>query len=237
MTPPEWLAGYLEQGVHMPGTDAPDAATADAARRLRVLLASPDLWSEPPGGLLDQITASIGRERTVLAGPPPAAVTWSAANGARPTANANAARKDGRRRARMRRSAGAAVAALLAAAAVVISIVVTRGPVTTDVALAGTRLAPAASAVAKLHATPSGLAIELDVSGLPPSPPGFYYQAWMKGPHGLVTIGTFHMRGGPGTVELWSAVSLAGYPTITVTREPEDGNPASSGQVVLTSRP
>jgi hypothetical protein len=43
------------------------------------------------------------------------------------------------------------------------------------------------------------------------------------------------MRGGPGTVELWSAVSLAGYPAITVTREPEDGNPASSGQVVLTS--
>jgi hypothetical protein len=237
MTPPEWLAGYLEQGVHMPGTDAPDAATADAARRLRVLLASPDLWSEPPGGLLDQITASIRRERTVLAGPAPAAVTWSAVNAVNAANAANTARKDGRRRARMRRSAGAAVAALLAAAAVVISIVVTRGPVTTDVALAGTRLAPAASAVAKLHATPSGLAIELDVSGLPPSPPGFYYQAWMKGPHGLVTIGTFHMRGGPGTVELWSAVTLAGYPTITVTREPEDGNPASSGQVVLTSRP
>lgn len=228
MTPPEWLAGYLEQGVHMPGTNVPDAATADAARRLRVLLASPDLWSEPPGGLLDQITASIGRERTVLAGPPRAALTRSAAS---------VARKDGRRRARMRRSAGAAVAALLAAAAVVIGIVVTRGPATTDVALAGTRLAPAASAVAKLHATPSGLAIELDVSGLPPSPPGSYYQAWMKGPHGLVTIGTFHMRGGPGTVELWSAVTLAGYPTITVTREPEDGNPASSGQVVLTSHP
>ena len=47
----------------------------------------------------------------------------------------------------------------------------------------------------------------------------------MKGPRGLVTIGTFHLRGGPGTVELWSAVSLADYPTITVTREPEDGTP------------
>jgi hypothetical protein len=57
----------------------------------------------------------------------------------------------------------------------------------------------------------------------------------MKGPRGLVAIGTFHLRGGPGTVELWSAVSLADYPTITVTREPEDGNPASSGQVVLTN--
>src|SRR5438034_38664 len=65
--------------------------------------------------------------------------------------------------------------------------------------------------------------------------PGYYYQAGMTGPRGLVTIGTFHLRGGPGTVELWSAVNLADYPTITVTREPEDGDPASSGQVVLTS--
>ncbi|HET9975156.1 MAG TPA: anti-sigma factor [Streptosporangiaceae bacterium] len=246
MTPQEWLAGYLEHGVQMPGMEAPDAVTADAAQRLRVLLASPDLWREPPRGLLDQVTASIGSERTALTGPQPAVIPRpaNAANAARPTATkarpanaANTARKDSRHRSRVRRPAGAAAAALLAAAAVVIGIVVTRGPVTTDVVLAGTRLAPAASAVAKLHATPSGLAIELDVSGLPPSPPGSYYQAWMKGPHGLVTIGTFHLRGGPGTVELWSAVSLTGYPTITVTREPEDGNPASSGQVVLTSRP
>ena len=63
MTPQEWLAGYLEHGVQMPEMDAPDAVTADAARRLRVLLASPDLWREPPRGLLDQITASIGGER------------------------------------------------------------------------------------------------------------------------------------------------------------------------------
>ena len=234
MTPPEWLAGYLEQGVQMPGMDAPDGATADAARRLRALLASPDLWSQPPRGLLDQITASIGSERIGLTRPQPAVITRPAANPARP---ANPARKDSRHRSRMRRPAAAAAAALLAAAAVVIGIVVSRGPVTTDVALTGTRLAPAASAVAKLHATPSGLAIELDVAGLPPSPPGFYYQAWMKGPRGLVAIGTFHMHGGPGTVELWSAVTLAGYPAITVTREREDGNPASSGQVVLTSRP
>ena len=213
MTTQQWLAEYLEQGAEEPGPYAPDAASADAARRLRALLADPDGWAEPPVGLLAQITATIDRER------------------ATPTV------ADGRRRQiRTRRTVRAGVAALLAAAAVVIGIVVTRGPATTDVVLAGTRLAPAASATAKLHATPSGLAIELDVSKLAPSPPGFYYQAWMKGPHGLVTIGTFHMHGGPGTVELWSAVSLADYPTITVTREPEDGNPASSGQVVLTSR-
>jgi hypothetical protein len=213
MTSQPWLAEYLEQGAEEPGPYAPDAASADAARRLRALLADPDGWAEPPAGLLDQILAGAGTG------------TGSAAG-----------RDDRRRQIQMRRTVRAGAAALLAAAAVVIGIVVTRGPATTDVALAGTRLAPAASATAKLHATPSGLAIELDVSGLPPSPPGYYYQAWMKGPRGPVTIGTFHLRGGPGTVELWSAVSLADYPAITVTREPEDGNPASSGQVVLTNR-
>jgi hypothetical protein len=209
MTSQPWLAEYLEQGAQEPGPYAPDAASADAARRLRGLLADPDGWAEPPAGLLGQILAGIDSEPVAPAVP---------------------------LRPRMRRTVRAGAAALLAAAAVVTGIVVTRGPATTDVALAGTRLAPAASATARLHATSSGLAIELDVSGLPPSPPGYYYQAWMKGPHGLVTIGTFHMRGGPGTVELWSAVSLADYPVITVTREPEDGNPASSGQVVLTNR-
>jgi len=226
MTSREWLADYLEQGAQGPGPYAPDVASADAAQRLRDLLAEPDVWAEPPAGLLDKIFADIDSERVASGGPPrPAAMSGPAAG------------RDGRRRTRMRRTVRAGAAALLAAAAVVISVVVTRGPATTDVALTGTRLAPGASATAKLHATPSGLAIELDVSGLPPSPPGYYYQAWMKGPRGLVTIGTFHLRGGPGTVELWSAVSLAGYPTITVTREPEDGNPASSGQVVLTNHP
>jgi hypothetical protein len=213
MTSQPWLAEYLEQGAEEPGPYAPDAASADAARRLRALLADPDGWAEPPAGLLDQILAGTGTGTGTAAG-----------------------RDDRRRQIQMRRTVRAGAAALLAAAAVVVGIVVTRGPATTDVTLAGTRLAPAASATARLHATPSGLAIELDVSGLPPSPPGYYYQAWMKGPRGLVTIGTFHLRGGPGTVELWSAVSLADNPAITVTREPEDGNPASSGQVVLTNR-
>jgi hypothetical protein len=229
MTSQEWLADYLEQGrpgPQAPDPDAPDVASAHAAQRLRHLLAEPDGWAEPPAGLLDQILAGIDGERAALGGPPrPAVLTRRAAD------------RDGRRRARLRRSVGAVAAAVLVAAAVVIGVVVTRGPVTHDVALAGTRLAPGASATAKLHATPSGLAIELDVSGLPPSRPGYYYQAWMKGPRGLVTIGTFHLRGGPGAVELWSAVSLTDYPTITVTREPEDGNPASSGQIVLTNHP
>ena len=66
MTSQQWLAEYLEQGAREPGPYAPDAASADAARRLRDLLADPDGWAEPPAGLLDQILAGIdsdGRPR------------------------------------------------------------------------------------------------------------------------------------------------------------------------------
>ena len=70
--------------------------------------------------------------------------------------------------------------------------------------------------------------------GLPPAPPGTYYQAWVKGDGGLVTIGTFHMQGGDDTVELWSGVPLDEYPTITVTLQDEGGGQESSGRVVLT---
>ena len=61
MTSPPWLAEYLEQGAREPGPYAPDAASADAARRMRDLLADPDGWAEPPPGLLDQILAGTGR--------------------------------------------------------------------------------------------------------------------------------------------------------------------------------
>lgn len=68
-----------------------------------------------------------------------------------------------------------------------------------------TELASGASATAQVEELPSGVALELDVSGLP-SLPGTYYQAWIKGHDGLVTAGTFHMRGGDDVVELWAGV-------------------------------
>jgi hypothetical protein len=100
--------------------------------------------------------------------------------------------------------------------------------------VAGTELAPEASAVATVEETGSGVAIELDVSGLPPADPGTYYQAWLKGPDGLVTVGTFHMRGGDDNVELWSGVPLDRYATLTVTLQEEGAGQQSSGRVVLS---
>ena len=67
MTSEQWLAAYLEQGRPgwwEPEPDAPDAASAHAARRLRALLAEPDSWAEPPAGLLDELLTSIDSERS-----------------------------------------------------------------------------------------------------------------------------------------------------------------------------
>jgi hypothetical protein len=36
-----------------------------------------------------------------------------------------------------------------------------------------------------------------------------------------------------GEVKLWAGVDIADFPVLTVTLEPDDGDPASSGQVVL----
>lgn len=103
-----------------------------------------------------------------------------------------------------------------------------------ELALTGTDLAPGASADVGVHEWRSGLAIRLEISGLPPAEPGTYYEGWIRGPDGRVSIGTFHMRGGDGPVELWSGVELERYPTLTVTIQEEGAGPEPSGRVVLS---
>ena len=76
-----------------------------------------------------------------------------------------------------------------------------------------------------------GFRIVLEARGLPPLPPGEYYQAWLKNARGtLVPIGTFNTG---RDVTLWAGVSPKEFPTLTVTRERADGIQASSGEKVL----
>jgi hypothetical protein len=218
---PDELAAALER------ERSADGVPAGGVERVRSRLDSDDTWAEPPAGLLDSILAGIEQERTVeeagrVDEPGPA--------GAR-VADLAAARRN-----RQRTVLGWIGGLAVAAAVTVFAVLLTRAPQGTEVTLAATPRAPGASAKAWIHDTDTGLAIRLDVHDLPPAPVGYFYQAWMKGPRGTVTIGTFHDRAGSGQVELWSGVSLADYPTLTVTLEPEDGNPASSGVVVLTSK-
>jgi Anti-sigma-K factor rskA len=102
-----------------------------------------------------------------------------------------------------------------------------------EVAIGGGELAPDASAVAYVEELGSGVAIELDVRDLPPTPPGTYYEAWVRNEEVLIPIGTFHMRAGDEVVELWAGVDLDDYPTLTVTLQEEGAGQESSGQVVL----
>ncbi len=198
-----------DDGLGLPDHDL------DALSRL---LDPPAVWAEPDPGLEDRVVAAIAAESDPgvdgLRHPP----------------------APGRAERRHLWVIGAA-GMLLLALAVGIGLGLRDGddPVADDieVALAGTDLAPGASAVAELRETPQGLRVLLTVTGLDPAPPGTYYQGWMRRADDGVSIGTFHLRGGDGTIELWGGVPARDYPVMTVSLQQEGGGPASSGQVVL----
>jgi hypothetical protein len=128
------------------------------------------------------------------------------------------------------------IAVAVAAGIVIVvgAIVVTRGGPARDFEseLAATELAPQATGSVDITQNAGGFRVTLDARGLPPLPTGEYYQAWLKDASGtLVAIGTFSSS--DETVTLWSGVSPANFPTMTVTIESADGQQASSGRVVL----
>lgn len=130
-----------------------------------------------------------------------------------------------------RRVVLAAAAALAVLAG--IGLLVVQGDDYGHLELAGTPLAARAHADVELADTPSGAEIRLDVSGLPPAAPGTYYEGWLTGDRGWISIGTFHLHRGTKNVVLWSGVELADYPVIAVTVQNEGGGAKSSGRVVL----
>ena len=128
-----------------------------------------------------------------------------------------------------------AAAAALVAAVGVGSLVVDR-PEAPDFTLAGTELAPAAGADVRVVETPAGVVLRLEITGLEPAEPGSYYQGWVVSGEAAVSVGTFHMRGGDGSVAFWSGVDPSEYPELVITRQDEAAGPARSDQVVMTGR-
>lgn len=196
------------------------AGALDPAERadlddLRALLADPSVWTEPGPGLEDSVAAAVARA--------------AASDG--PSRSVPAATRP--RRGRRPRVLGAVAGLAAAAAAVAIAVIVSGGshPTQYQAALAGTAIAPAATAQVTLTQTVSGWRITLQGRGLPRLDNGYYYEAWLKNAAGiLVPVGTFNQ---PNNVTLWAGVPPTQYPTITITRQQADGNPASSGQRVL----
>ncbi|MFL6100297.1 MAG: anti-sigma factor [Actinomycetales bacterium] len=195
----------------------PDARIEESERaqldRVRSALNDPAVWAEPAPDLEDRIVAAItaaAREEAPVAPAAPVVLL----------------------RPRWVRYAVSAVAAA-AVVAVALAISLNRGgqPVQFAASLNGTRLAPSASGEVTLTKTTSGWRITLHAKGLPRRDGGEYYEAWLKNAQGqLVPIGTFNQG---DDVTLWSGVSPANYPTLTVTRQVANGQQASSGQVVL----
>lgn len=214
--------------------DPPDDDEAQVGARVAALLGDPLTWAESDPGSEESIVAAVSAAAEAEAeadGPAPMPDPERSTDGGQVVPLSTARRW---------------VAPFLAGAATVLLVV---GAVAllgdsggddadvVAVGLQGTSEAPGATATAEVAATPLGTRIELSVEGLPPAPEGTYYEAWLRqGPDVGVSAGTFHLRGGDGSIELWAGVDLDDYPLVSVTLQDEGGGAESSGVVVLRGR-
>jgi hypothetical protein len=82
------------------------------------------------------------------------------------------------------------------------------------------------------------LQVELEVWDMPELKDDEYYEMWYYAEGGgRISCGTFRVGPeGRTTVNLAAPASATGYPEIEITREPEDGDPGSSGEAVLEGK-
>jgi hypothetical protein len=196
---------------------------ADIALLARVL-AREATWAEPSAGLEDTVVRAVMHAEPVADAPLrsiPAVVTPLPLPAAR------------------RRRVPQWAIGFASAAAIAIAVLAGVGAQRTEAhpvfkaELAATALARGAGASAEMYHSEAGFRVTLDAHGLPELPPGEYYQAWLRNATGtVVPIGTFSSS--QGHITLWSGVSATHFPTVTVTVEPTDKQPAPSAQRVLT---
>jgi anti-sigma-K factor RskA len=106
------------------------------------------------------------------------------------------------------------------------------------VPLTATALAPEAGGDVRIEEAGENVRVELEVWGMPKLEEDEYYEMWYYAEDGgRISCGTF--RAGPEgrtTVNLTAPASARVYPEIEITREPDDGDPGSSGKVVLEGK-
>ena len=109
------------------------------------------------------------------------------------------------------------------------------GDSSAELALTATAMAPGASGDLRGEKTGENLQIELEVRDLPKLRRDEYYEMWYaREGGGRISCGTFRAQPrGQTTVNLTAPASAVSYPIIEVTREPDDGDPGSSGEKVL----
>jgi hypothetical protein len=100
--------------------------------------------------------------------------------------------------------------------------------------------APSATGVAEVTGGADDRVALVRVSGLRPSSPGDFYEVWLlddaKRPGRLISLGSFRVPGsGAATVEVPVPVDPERF-VFDVSVEPQDGDPAHSGDSVLRAR-
>jgi hypothetical protein len=206
-----------EHGRDLFAADPARPLTPDEAVELPLLtdvLGDASTWAEPSAGLEDAIVRAV-------------AAATATAEPERPLTHR-------RRRMPARRWRFAAAAAAVAAIAVGTVVASLGGGTSPEFSaqLAATEVVPGAHASADITRNGGGFRIALDASGLAVLPAGQYYEAWLKNSSGtLVPVGTFSSSN--DRVTLWSGVSPADFPTLSITIELDDNNQGSSGHVVL----
>lgn len=127
--------------------------------------------------------------------------------------------------------------AIVAAVSLVAVALMALWPTGSSLNLIGTELVPEATGVARLDATGSGWAIQIELADLPAAEPGTYYEGWVWSDEGQgVSIGTFHLRGANKPVTLWAGVDVNEYPSIWISLQDEGGGNEVSDQIVMRGR-
>jgi Anti-sigma-K factor rskA len=217
-----YLAG--EAGESLP---ADDRAALDA---LRAELSAAVTWEEPPADLEDRVVAAVAQQ----------------AGETHPGTHQSRSRPSPARapvRHRLRSAGGGLSARRRALALSVLSAAAIAGVFAVTglsdnapeqqfaMVVLGTSLAPRAHGAATLTKTTSGWRIQLSATGLPHRQGATFYEAWLKNAAGtLVPVGTFNDA---RQVTLWSGVPVTKFRNLTVTLQPANGNPVSSGRRVM----
>ncbi len=113
------------------------------------------------------------------------------------------------------------------------------GDSSAGIPLTATALAPEASGVVRGERVGENLQIALEVQGLPELREDEYYEMWYAKEDGeRISCGAFRTgpEGRQTTVSFTTPVNARAYPEIEITREPDDGDPDSSGEKVLEGR-
>jgi Anti-sigma-K factor rskA len=189
--------------------------------RIEELLALPSVWVEPSQDLPTQALADW-QAHILTTSPLPVAgrSVGSISTVAKPTLR--------------KTMIGAGLLGAAAATLIFLGIgIVRRAPSPNlRIAFTATALAPNAQGKADLRETDSGWEVKLDTRELGRLDDGRYYEAWLEGPKGTVSLGTFHTG---ANVTLWAGVEVDEYETMAITIEQEDGATTSSFKRVLVA--